>query len=207
MSTPPQDPAGRSPAPRFDDPTRDIRLPSPPDRPSAHVRPQWQAHVRRDPVPPARTPPVQGALPETPAPAAEDTSTTTEAGAPHASPPGDLLANQPTDKMSAPPGIRQQTLAFDAPPGPAAPGPLTPGLSAGALPPAVASSGPPSSGSPGQPSFAPSGHGAPSYGPPGQGSRPAPAGKRRWPWVVLTILPILVIIVSGLLLLWLLRGA
>jgi hypothetical protein len=97
-------------------------------------------------------------------------------------------------------------LAFDARPGPAAPGPLSPGLSAGALPPAVASSGPPPSGSPGQPSFAPSGHGAPSYGPPGQGSRPAPAGKRRWPWVVLTILPILVIIVSGLLLLWLLRG-
>ena len=33
MSTPSQNPAGDAPAPRFDDPTRDIRLPSLPDRP------------------------------------------------------------------------------------------------------------------------------------------------------------------------------
>jgi hypothetical protein len=211
MSTPPHDPAGKSPAPQFDDPTRDIRRPSPTDRPSANARPQWQAHVRRHPVPPADTPPVQGALPETAAPAAQDASTTSTAGIPQASPPGELLANQPTDKLPSPPRHRQQTLSFGTPagiaPGPPAPGPHVAASPGGTPPPAVVSSGPPPSGSPGQPPFAPSGHGAPSYGPPGPGSRPVPAGKRRWPWVVLTILPILVIIVSGLLLLWLFRGA
>jgi hypothetical protein len=183
MSTPPQDPAGGTPAPRFDDPTRDIRLPSLPDRPPAPVRPEWKAHAQPTP---AEQPGLGGGD--------DATAVVSAARSAEPAPPRPyVLPNEPTDKVSSPPQMRQQTLAFDASVAPA------PAHSAGIPAPGLAS---PQSSAP--PSLHPPAHGRPSYGPPG-GS--APDRKRRWPWVVLTVLPILVIIAAGLLLLFLLRGA
>lgn len=178
MSPPPHNPAGDAPAQRFDDPTRDIRLPSLPDRPQALVRPEWQAHVRPAAVDPA------------PAPARESEDAPAQAA--YSAPPRPyVLPNEPTDKLSSGPQVRQETLAFDSPASaPSRPG--DPGQAApqfGALP-----SGPPSSGAPG--------HGTPSSGPAVRaGDRP-----RRWPWVALTVLPILVIVAAGLLLVVLFGG-
>lgn len=186
MSTPPQDP----PASGSDDRTRDIRLPSLPDRPPAVVRPERQAHVQPAPVEQSEpgTAPDATAVVSAPRPA-------------DPTPPRPyVLPNERTDKLSSPPQGRQQTLAFDPPAAPPAeeprvvadPGPAQAPAQVGA--PVFA-----------PPSFGPPGHGTSSYGPTGHGI--APQRSRRWPWVVLTVLPILVIVAAGLLLLLLLRGA
>jgi hypothetical protein len=199
MSTPPQDPAGDAPARTHDDRTRDIRLPSLPDRPPAAVPAEWQAHVRPAPVEqpageegtPDATAAVSAALPPEPAP-----------------PRPYALPDEPTDELSSPQQVRQQTIAFDAPAaggpeagaadltGRSAPGQDTPGFGAPPFrPPSTAAPGPggPSYGTP------------PSSGPPERGIKAD--RTRRWPWVVLTVLPILVIVLAGLLLVLLLRGA
>ena len=106
----------------------------------------------------------------------------------------DPLAGQPTDKLSSLPHGRQRTLTFGAPGdgrrGPAASGSPFPDVAPPAAP------------------FHPPPHiGAPSYGSPPHEGRGAPTRGRRWPWVVLVLLPILVIAVSGVLLFLLLGGA
>jgi hypothetical protein len=200
MTTPPQDPAGDDPARTYDDRTRDIRLPSLPDRPPAAVPPEWQAHLRPAPV-------------EQPRPAEESTPGGTAAVSaalpPEPVPPRPyVLPNEPTDELSSPHQVRQQTIAFDAP---AAGAPA-----AGAAPvtgrPAPAQD-PPRLGRPPSrpPSTAAPGPGTPSYGPPPSSGPPErgikPDRTRRWPWVVLAVLPVLVIVVAGLLLVFLLRAA
>lgn len=195
MSTPQQDPAGDAPAPRFDDPTRDIRLPSLPDRPQAVVRPEWRAHVQPavpDPSPSPRSPAPAEQHESGTADATDVTTAAQPARSPDPAPPRPyVLPNEPTDELSSPSRVRQQTLAFDA----AAAGTPAPGV------PHVQGSAAPGQASPqfGAPPFGP-----PYYGPPGRGS--APDRTRRWPWVVLTVLPILVIVAAGLLLIFLLRG-
>lgn len=206
MSTPPQDPSGGNPAPGYDDRTRDIRLPSLPDRPSAAVRPEWQAHVRPTVADPAPAPAEQteeggGKEPDA-------TPAVSAARSPEPSPPRPyVLPDEPTDELSSPPQVRQQTVAFDAPAGAPAPwAPPVPGTTAPGPGPAQFGAPPfgsPSSGAAG--SDRPSSDPPPSYGPSGRGSEPD--RKRRWPWVVLTVLPILVIVAAALLLLVLLRGA
>jgi hypothetical protein len=181
MTTPSNDP-GRY-VPRSDERTRNIRLPSSPDRPPAAVRPEWQTHVPQ----PAEAPPTE--LPGdvgTPATAALLNRS------PEQVPPRPyVLPDDPTDKLSSPPQVRQQTLAFDSPPaGVPAPVPPPPGRPA------------PLRGADVAPPAASPVQGAPTYVPPG----PAPERSRRWPWVVLTVLPILVIVGAGLMLLLLLRG-
>lgn len=206
MSTPQQNRAGDAPAPRFDDPTRNIRLPSLPDRAPSVVRPEWQAHVPPAVANPAPAPAEKAEHGSGDAPDA--TAAVSAAGSPELAPPRPyVLPNEPTDELSSPPRVREQTLTFDAPagapapgapnvPGPPAPGPGSAQFGAPAY-------GPPFSGGSGHgtPSYGPS----PSHGPSGRGSEPD--RKRRWPWVVLTILPILVIVAAGLLLLFLLQGA
>jgi hypothetical protein len=215
MSTPPQDPPGGAPVPRFDDPTRDIRRPSAPDRPPADVRPERPAHVRPHPAPDRPSPASEAPEPRFPAPTAAPSPIETVSVDPASTsvPPRPyVLPNEPTDELPPPPRQRQQTLAFDAPPG-GVPGPVpnaagspAPGQGVpqfGAAPSASAPYGPPA-------------HGAPSYGPAGQGApapphgvpapRVAAARERRWPWVVLILLTLLVIVGAGLLLLLLLGG-
>lgn len=200
MSTPPQAPRGDDPLPRSDDRTRDIRLPSLPDRPPSAVRPEWQAHVRPGLADPAPSPverfePGSGDAPDA-------TAVVSAPRAPEPAPPRPYrLPDEPTDKMSSPPQVRQPTLAFDSP---AAPAPSVVGTPAPvSAPPQFAPFGSPSAAAPGR--------GTPSSGPP-PSSGPTPRviareRKRRWPWVVLTVLPILVIIAVGILLFVLLGGA
>ncbi|MFP5370170.1 MAG: hypothetical protein ACLGI3_05405 [Actinomycetes bacterium] len=114
----------------------------------------------------------------------------------------DTVASQPTDKLSSPTPVRQQTLAFEAPagggPGAAPSGAPLPGFAAS----------PPGAQRPGSaPSRPRPGAGAPSHGSPTVGARPAPTSRRRWPWVVLVVLPIVVIAIAGVLLFLLLGGA
>lgn len=195
MSTPPQDPRGDAPEPRPDDRTRDIRLPSLPDRPPSTVRPEWHSHIPQSAadMPPSeaeQSGPVDAAVP----PASPARSADPAPPRPY------VLPDELTDEMSSPPQGRQPTLAFDVPPeGASAPvAPPDPAAWQGSVPAAPAPSWPPP--------FAPPAHGAPSYGPPGRGPARAPERNRRWPWVVLTVLPILVIIGAGLMLLFLLGG-
>ena len=113
------------------DPTRDIRLPSLPDRPPSNLPPQWAS----------AQPPVEK---ERPAPRS--------------------LVDQPTVTLGPPGGrSRERTIAFASP---------------------EMASGRPAS----------------TVGP----TRRRP---RRWPWVVLTLVPILVIVGAGLTLVLLVRGA
>jgi hypothetical protein len=183
MTDPPQDGAG---ADREDpsvggavDRTREIKLPPLPARPRGGD-PEGQPPA---PVTPAEQPP----------------------------PPGSL-ADQPTDQLRPPAGpARQDTLAFgpsaadEAGPGNAAPGPATPG-------PVTAGEGAPDQGAPG---YRPPGHGAPAhdpvgYRPAGASAVPEPPGApgrgRAWPWVLLALLPLVVIVGAGVLLFLLLRG-
>ena len=89
----------------------------------------------------------------------------------------DTIAGQPTDELSSPPHERQRTLTFGGPPAVPAPSHPCPGS------------------------------GAPSYGSPAYGVDGTPPAGRRWPWVVLVVLPILVIAAAGVLLFLLLGGA
>jgi hypothetical protein len=181
MTTPSNDPARD--VQRSDERTRNIRLPSSPDRPPAAVRPEWQTHVPQ----PAEAPPTeQPGDVGTPA-----TAALPGRSAEHVPPRPYVLPDDPTDKLSSPPPVRQQTLAFDAPPAgvpasvPPPPGHPGPARGADVAPPAASPV-----------------RIAPAYVPPS----PAPEGSRRWPWVVLTVLPILVIVGAALMLLLLLRG-
>lgn len=111
----------------------------------------------------------------------------------------DTIAGQPTDRLPSPPRERERTLTFGAPaadrPGPASGSP-------------VADVAAPAPGAPGAAPLQPSpGIGAPSYGLPSSGTGVAPTGGRRWPWVVLVLLSILVIAGTGVLLFLLLGGA
>ena len=122
---------------------------------------------------------------------------------PKAPPPQpDTLAGQTTDKLSSLPDARQRTLTFGAQgegsPGAASSGSPFPGASppSPSAPPAAAA-----------PFYPPPGPGEPSYGSPAYQVRGDPTHGRRWPWVVLVLLPILVIAVSGVLLFLLLGGA
>lgn len=164
MSTPPLRPGATSSGPTSDDDrTRNIRLPSLPDRPPAVVRPEWQAHV----PPGMGTSPV-AARPHAAAPAAE--TVRLEQPSPEALPRSpDAIARQPTDTLSSPWRVREQTLSFGAP------------ADGGRAPAALGSR---------SPDFA----------------APAATRTRRWPWVVLILLPILVIAISGVLLFLLLGG-
>lgn len=96
-----------------------------------------------------------------------------------------LRVDQPTDEVSGPPrGVREPTLTFD--------GTASERWAAGlaATP---------------DPAWSPL---PPRWGPV-VGPRPRPAREkgRRWPWVVLTLIPLLVIVGAGLWLLLLLRAA
>ncbi len=260
MSTPPQPPGAKSSGPTSDDRTRDIRLPSLPDRPPAVVRPEWQSYVRPNPAqsgaagasePLPEMPLPEAPLPQAPLPGVVELRENALPGKarPHVPPPtaasappgdappetetvilaqpssqspssrGDTLAGQPTDKLSSPsrdalaggptdqlsspPRIRQQTLAFGAPAG------GSQGSAASGSPfPDFAAPAPSAPRAAPVPSYPLPGTGAPSYGSPAYGARrPAPTRKRRWPWVVLILLPILVIAISGVLLFLLLGGA
>ena len=122
------------------DPTRDIRLPPLPGRPSPDLPPEWAA-LRTEPEP--------------------------EPGAPG------MAADQPTDRMASPPeGDRDRTLTFD--------GTSAERWAAGhaATPDPAWSSVPPAS--------------RPVVGP-----RSRPVGERRWPWIALTLVPVLVIVITG----------
>ena len=146
-----------------------------------------------DPTRDIRLPPLPGTQPpalppewqDVRPPAPEPEGTGPEDPAPEDPAPDAVLAEQPTDQLgSPPPAERDRTLTFD--------GSAAEHWAAGhAAPPDRAwSSVPPAS--------------RPIVGP---RSRPA-AGRRsrRWPWVVLTLLPVLVIVVTGVWLLLLMRA-
>ena len=222
MSTPPQPPGAKSSGPTSDDRTRDIRLPSLPDRPPAAVRPEWQSHVRpgterSEAAVPASAGPDAGAPDPADPPTAQPTVASERTSS---APPAtktvrlqqpspeellqqpDTISGQPTDKLSSPSPVRQQTLPFDAPAGgsPGSAPSRAPFPDFAAPPPNVPRPAP-------VPSRPRPGAGAPSHGSPTNGARPAPARQRRWPWVVLVLLPILVIAIAGALLFLLLGGA
>lgn len=190
MSTPPQHPGGNEPLPGSDDRTRDIRLPSLPDRPHSAVRPEWRSPSPQS----AADRPASAAEQPEPGNAAPPAASPVRSEEP-APPRPYVLPDELTDKMSAPPPVRQQTLAFDAPGG-TPPAPVAP----------PAAGRTPAWHSPVPPAFAPPVQSAPPHGPHGHAPARAPERNRRWPWVVLTVLPILVIIGAGLMLLFLLRG-
>jgi hypothetical protein len=133
------DPAPQEPRiSRFDDPTRDIRLPRAPGSPPLVVRPEWSSYA---------------------APSAPEAATV----APDPGPPtrAQLLAGEPTDELFPPGGLqRDPTLKFEQ--------------GAGA-PPAVA-----------PPPVAP------------RAAAPPDDRGRRWPWVLIALLPIIVIVGSGI---------
>jgi hypothetical protein len=94
------------------------------------------------------------------------------------------VADQPTDELNAPPqGARNQTLTFEG----TAAERWAAGLAATPDPPWSAV--PPAS----RPVV-------------GARPRPAPGGRRRWPWIVLALLPVLIIAGTGVWLLLLLRA-
>ena len=126
-----------------------------------------------------------------------------EQPSPEAPPPQpDTIAGQPTDKLSSLPQERQRTLTFGAP-GDGRPGPAASGSP-------FADSAPPSPSAPPAapaPDYPPPRTGAPSYDSLSYEVSGAPPRGRRWPWVALVLLPVLVIAVSGVLLFLLLGGA
>jgi hypothetical protein len=166
MIDPPQhDRAPGGTAAGGEDRTRDIRLPSLPDRPPPAMPREW-AEIQ--PVPSSPASDVVGPAADESAQAPDfsapppETSVTDVAAA--ARPRGTPLVDQPTDELAPPRGRpRERTIAFASP------------EMAGGRP-------------------------APSVGP----TRRRP---RRWPWVVLTLLPILVIVGAGIAWVLLVRGA
>jgi hypothetical protein len=137
------------------DPTRDIRLPSLPDRPPSAMPREWAAMQPEEPGPDFSAPPPD-------VPPTDDVAPPPLPGTAPAK-PGPLL-DQPTDELDPPRGrSRERTLAFASP------------EMAGGRP-------------------------APTVG-------PTPRRPRRWPLVVLALLPVLVIAGAGIALLVLLRGA
>ena len=128
---------------RFDDPTRDIRLPAAPGSPPLVVRPEWSSYTARQQPVPADPPTADTAL-----------TNRAEGSAPRR--PMDLLADEPTDQLVQPPAQpRERTLEF-------AQGDAVPARPASA--PAVLER----------------------------------ERSRRWPWVLMALLPIIVIVGSGI---------
>jgi hypothetical protein len=164
-------------APRLADPTRDIRLPPLPGRPSPELPPEWE-QLRSERAASPSTAAQATATPDTVAP---------QAGLPAAASqdttPPDSMANQPTDQLGRPaqgPRDRTLTIRGTAAERWAAGHPATPDPAWSSVPPGPA------------PVVAP---------------RRRPEEKpRRWPWVLLTLVPILVIVVTGVWLLILMRG-
>jgi hypothetical protein len=137
---------------KFDDPTRDIRLPPAPGGPPLVVRPEWSSYTARQQPVPADVPQADPLPTETAAPPTADLGK----AAPRR--PLDVLADEPTDQLVQPGGTpRERTLEFAqnevAPVRP----PVSP-------PPVV----------------------------------PARDGGRRWPWVLMALLPVIVIVGSGI---------
>jgi hypothetical protein len=147
------DPARQEPhIGRYDDPTRDIRLPPAAGSPPPAVRPERSSYTARQQPVPAEVPP--------PHPPRTETAAAPTADLGKAAPrrPLDVLADEPTDQLVKPGGPpRERTLEFAH--GQAAP--VRPPVSPA---PAV----------------------------------PAPKAGRRWPWLLMALLPIIVIVGSGI---------
>ena len=167
-----RDPQELPRAPRLADPTRDIRLPPLPGRPSPELPPEWE-QLRS-----AREASASTAAPDT-----ADRDTATPQAAMPAAASQDTLADQPTDKLGRPAqGPRDRTLTFRGTAAErwAAGHPATPDPAWSSVPASPA------------PVVAP--------------RRRTEERSRRWLWVLLTLVPILVIVVTGVWLLILMRG-
>ncbi len=94
------------------DPTRDIRLPPLPDRPSPAVPPEWSSYVSSAPAPAGRPPPA-GSAAEPPTAGSAAVAPTADHALPRRS------VDEPTDRLASPSDdpLRQGTRAFSpAPP-------------------------------------------------------------------------------------------
>jgi hypothetical protein len=180
MTDRPQDDARRQlPAKGVDDPTRDIRLPPMPGRPTPAVPPERAglAHTPQPPPEPADDPighqPAVGPAEPAPGPTAASART--------------RITDQPTDELGDPTAAaRQRTLAF-TPPSPAG-----------------AASAVESAPAPGSSGYLPSGHPQPGAAPRTAAAvRPAPPARRRstWPWV-LALLVLLALFAAAVVLAW-----
>jgi hypothetical protein len=138
---------------RFDDPTRDIRLPRPVGSPPPVLRPEWSSFATpiEAAVPPAAPiEPAAGSADGTAAPASGIAGPPTRA---------ERLAGEPTDELVPPASlVREPTLKFEQ------------------------------------------GSGAP-VGSPAAAPATPPRRARKWPFLVLALIPVLVIVGSGI---WLL---
>lgn len=177
-------PDDRHPSPQGgDDRTRDIRLPPLPGSAPAALRPEWSAAAQ-----PA--PPIQPVAPEVPPSPPMVQPAALQVAPPEPDPVRnhEPIDDEPTDHLPPPASVdRQRTLTFDSPP---------PDLGAG--------NGQPPFGSPATAGPAPVRQpSAPAAARPAD--RPDP-GSRKWPWVLLVLLPLLVIAGAGLLLFFLLGG-
>ncbi|MCW2580730.1 MAG: hypothetical protein JWR82_2331 [Blastococcus sp.] len=178
MTDRPQDDARRQvPAPGFDDPTRDIRLPPVPGRPAPAVPPEWAGLVH-----PPEPSPAPGADPVGHQPVLESPE-------PTAAPPARTrISDQPTDELNTPAAaVRQRTLAFTPP-----------------SPPADAATADGNAPAQGPPGYLPAGHPQPGAAPPKAApARPASPPRRRstWPWV-LAVLVVLALFAAAVVLAW-----
>ncbi|HLM05219.1 MAG TPA: hypothetical protein VK402_08550 [Blastococcus sp.] len=200
-------PSAATPPPA--DPTRDIRLPPLPDRPFPALPPEWKGDGRPQETPPpeihAEPPAAEPRVAE--APAAESTVAEPTVAEPTAVEPPDAepaeaplppvrgepttprvgpLVDQPTDELGSPPpgAPRDPTLTFE--------GTAAQRWAAGL----AATPDPVWSPLPQRP--------GPVVGP---RPRPVPEKGRRWPWVLLVSLPVLIIVGTGIWLLLILRAA
>jgi hypothetical protein len=176
-----RDPQGMPRSSRLADPTRDIRLPPLPGRPGPELPSEWE-RLRSEREAAAATAADTGA-PGAVAPTRSAPGTGLPAGASADTTPPDPMADQPTDQLGRPAqGPRDRTLTFRGTAAErwAAGHPATPDPAWSSVP-----AGP-----------------APVVAP-----RRRPEEKsRRWPWVLLTLVPILVIVVTGVWLLLLMQG-
>jgi hypothetical protein len=139
---------------RFDDPTRDIRLPRPAGSPPPVLRPEWSTFATQTE---AVAPPAAGVEPAPGSAAGTAAPVSGIAGPPTRA---ERLAGEPTDELVPPASlVREPTLKFDQ------------GSGAPVGPPAVAPATPPA------------------------------RRARKWPFLVLVLIPVLVIVGSGI---WLL---